>query len=127
MTALPSPGAVINAIDEDAKALDTASKELYKAITNKAEKEQAYDQAFQTQLITIFNDCKTRGERMPAEDVRKALAHKEIPHKVYADYIIAVAQVEAMTARTRAITAAMNGRQSLLAALRDELRATGVA
>ena len=122
-TPLPAPGAVIAQIDADAQALDTASKSLYRAIKNKAEAEQEYEKELRTQLITIFNDAKANGERMPAEDLRKALAHKQIPHKVYADYIVAVAEVEAMTARTRAITAAMNGRQSLLAALRDELRA----
>ena len=120
---LPSPGAVIAAIDEDARNLDTASKELYKAITKKADAERAYEQALRTQLITIFDESKSAGERMPAEDVRKALAHRKIDNKLWADYIVAVAKVEAMTARTRAITAAMNGRQSLLAALRDELRA----
>lgn len=122
-TPLPSPGAVIKEINADAASLDTASKTLYKAITEKAQAEDAYKRALNVELIKIFNDFKKRGERMPAEDIRTALAHEEIDDQTYTDYIVAVAEVDAMTARARAITSAMSGRQSLLAALRDELRA----
>ncbi len=113
----------MEAISDDAGSLDAASKALYAAITRRAEATNAYQGAMEAALIEIRDEFAAKGERLPAEDLRTALAHQRIERKVYADYLTAQAQVEAMKARTRAISDAMSGRQSLLAALRDELKA----
>lgn len=120
---LPAPAKIIAAIDQDAASLDEASKLLYSAILERSEATRSYEMAMGKALIALRDEYKQSGERMPAEDLRKAIAHSRIPDKTYATYLTSTAKVDAMTARTRAITAAMNGRQSVLSALKEELRA----
>lgn len=120
---LPAPAQVMAAINTDAANLDTASKELFRAIEERGEAQAAYDHALNAELIRIRDEAHRLGERLPAEDLRKAIAHGKIDRSVYADFLTATAKVEAMKARTRAISDAMSGRQSLLAAMRDEARA----
>jgi hypothetical protein len=57
---------------------------------------------------------------MPAEDLRRAMAHQRIDRKLYGEHLTAQARVEGGKAYLRALTAAVSARQSVLSALRAE-------
>ena len=54
------------------------------------------------------------GERMPAEDVRRAIAHQNVDAGIYGAHLMAKANREALEKRVTARRAAVNARQSLL-------------
>jgi len=114
------PATLMGQIDANARALDTAGAELGRAIKAMSEAEFAYDEAFESELLRIYHESKEAHERPPAEDVRKAMAHRAIRPTVYAAYLDARAQVDALKAYVRALEASVSARQSLLSALKAE-------
>lgn len=90
---------------------------LHEAIERYEVAEAAYEKAVQTQLIAIYHKAKEAGERLPAEDIRRALAHQEISNEIYAEFLTTKATKEALQTRYRALSAAVSARQSLLKAL----------
>ena len=119
-----SPHELMAQIEADARSLDAGGRQLAKAIQQAVQVSRDYERAMQSELITIYDAAKRSGERMPAEDVRRAMAHKAVDHNVYAQFLIKQAEIEALKAWTRTTMAALSAKQSLLAAMRDELRAT---
>lgn len=79
-----------------------------------AQAEIAYDQAMTEQNVLLYHQCKESGDRLPAEDMRKALAHKAIDPAVYAAHLSKKAKAEAMDK-------AIKINQSILSALQSEL------
>jgi hypothetical protein len=112
------------AIEADAHSLDSGGRELATAIKRAVDVTQRYEIAFESELIKIYDTAKRSGERMPAEDVRKAMAHASVDHSVYARFLTSQAEIEALKAWTKTTAAALSARQTLLNVLRDELRAT---
>lgn len=118
--AMPSPVEVMASINAMADALDHASKEQYAAVIDLGVKEVVYRKAFEVEVVKLKIAADRGEERLPAEDVRKALAHSMLPAGVYEDYVAAAAKVDAMKARARAIESAMTGKQSVLKMLNAE-------
>lgn len=73
-----------------------------------------YEQAIATELLKIYSESKDAGERLPAEDLRKAMAHSKVKGEVWASYLTAKAKVDA-------IDKWIKTRQSILSALQSEL------
>jgi hypothetical protein len=117
-----NPVALIEQINRDARRLDSGGRRLASAIKELSELETDYRKHVEEARIRIYHDSKESGERMPAEDIRDALAHRQIPSDVYAKFLTARAEVDALKAWTRTVEHAVSARQSLLAALREELR-----
>lgn len=115
-------GRVMGQIDAGASALDTAGKEIGKAITEAAEAELAYREALEVALLKIREDFRDRGERLPAEDLRNALAHQGMDRRLYGEHIRTKARVDALRSYVRALESELSGRQSLLAAMKAEGR-----
>jgi hypothetical protein len=123
MTDIASPGDLMVAIERDARALDNAGRELAKAIQKQGDLEMRYERARQEALIKILHDSLEAKERVPAEDLRGALAHQQIPIDVYEGFLAGKARVDALKAWSRATEHSLSARQSLLNALKAELRA----
>ncbi len=119
-----NPVELINTIARDARRLDEGGRRLANAIQQLADREREYRKSVEDARIRIYHDSKESGERMPAEDIREALAHRQIPSAVYSEFLAAKAEVDALKAWTRTVEHSVSARQSLLAALREELRAT---
>lgn len=116
------PHQLMVSIEHSARLLDSAGARLA-AVTKKLSTVQAeYEAAFEAALITIYDASVKNGARMPAEDVRKAMAHQQIPSKLYGDFLATKAELDALRAWTRATEAALSARQSLLSTLRAELQ-----
>lgn len=111
------PGALISAVEEGSARLEAAADQLHNAVVKYERAEADYERALQMQLIVIYHRAKESGERMPAEDVRNALAHQAINNEIYAEYLSAKAEKEALQVRYRALQASVSARQSVLKAL----------
>lgn len=110
-------------IDRSAASLDDGGRKLAKSISRLGDLERDYNRAVECALIKLYDQAKRTGERLPAEDVRQALAHAEVPSDIYGAFLSAKAEVDAGKAWLRSLEAAVNARQSLLKAMRDELAA----
>jgi DNA-binding transcriptional regulator YiaG len=113
----------MSAIDADARSLDAAGRRLAQAIQKLSGLEMQYEQAVQEQLVTLHHESKESGERLPAEDIRRALAHRKVSREVYGAYLASRAEVDALRAWCRATEASLSAKQSLLNAMKAELRA----
>jgi hypothetical protein len=120
MTTEISPWELMRQIDEMARSLDSASHSIAEAIIDRGHKETAYRMSFERELIKIKDEYA--GQRPPAEDLRRAMAHQRIDKKTYAEYLEADARVAALEAGGRMKRAAVSALQSLLATLRDEVK-----
>lgn len=120
---LSSPHELMSAIDAAARSLDAGGRRLAQAIQKLSTHEQNYEKARQDALITIYHDAKESGQRMPAEDVRQALAHRQVPNEVYGAFLAAKAEVDALKAWCRVTEASLSARQTLLNVMKAELRA----
>src|SRR4051812_11962991 len=105
-------GELMNAVEDGAERLEKASDKLYKAIKDAGEAERAYEQRFEQELLTIYHAAKRAGERMPAEDVRRAIAHENVDDGIYAAHLMAKAELAALEKLFRGVEKAVSARQS---------------
>jgi hypothetical protein len=110
-------GAVMGAVEEGAARLEAAGDELYKATLRHEDAHNAYERAVEAELVRIHHEAKKAGERPPAEDLRRALAHQAIDDTTYQHYLATRAEVAAKDKLYRALAAAVSARQSLLKGL----------
>ncbi len=119
---MTDPVSLIRQIDDGARALDTSGRELGLSIKAAAEAEIEYERSMTIELLKVKDEYDAQGEKLPAEGLRTAMAHKRIKAAVYADYITTKARVDALRGYLRALEAATSARQSLLKAMTDEAR-----
>lgn len=116
-TATFDPVATVEAVDRGAEEIERAAADLAKAIHDKEVAEHAYLQAKEVELIKIYDAAKKAGERLPAEDVRQALAHRNLPEGVYKTHLVTKAAADGAEKLFRAKMQAVSARQSVLKAL----------
>jgi hypothetical protein len=121
-----SPIVVMEAINHDCRLLDRLGRELADAIRDQATVERDYELAIERVKLELFDEYKSRKERLPAEDMRRALAHQRVNPDLYGRFLMARANANALKAHARTVEAALSGRQTLLGVLRAEY-AAGVA
>ena len=81
------PGTLMGEIHAAAVAIDNASRAQGQAIRHLAEAERAYERSFQSALLAIRDEALADGQRLPAEDLRRAMAHKRVPEDIYAVFL----------------------------------------
>jgi hypothetical protein len=108
------PGIVMQEVEDGAGRLEAAADAMYESTLRYEKAEAAYERATQTEIVRVYHDSKKRGERPPAEDLRKALAHAAIEPGIYEEFLAAKAELAARTSRYRALAASVSARQSLL-------------
>jgi hypothetical protein len=102
----------MQAVERGASRLEQLSDKLAQAIRDAAIAETAYECEVEKELLRIYHLHK--GGRMPAEDIRKALAHEAVPDGVHAAHLMAKANLAATDKQMRGLSAAVSARQSLL-------------
>jgi hypothetical protein len=110
-------GVVMAEVEEGAGRLEKAADVMDAATRRYEQAENAYSRAVEVELVRIHHEAKQAGERPPAEDLRRALAHAAIEDGIYEEYLAAKAELAARTSRYRALSASVSARQSLLKAL----------
>jgi hypothetical protein len=111
------PGQLMAAVDDGATRLEKAAGAYHDAVLEHERAEALYERDFQKKLLVVYHRAKDSGERMPAEDIRRAMAHELVDAEVYADFLEAKAKREALAVRYRALAASVSARQSLLKSL----------
>jgi hypothetical protein len=111
------PGKIMADVDKGADRLEAAADTYSKAVLRYEKAENDYERAVQKQLLVVLDKSKKAGERVPAEDLRRAMAHDAIDPEVYAEYLEARAHKESLSVRFRALSASVSARQSLLKSL----------
>lgn len=107
--------AVRGALQELGSQYTAARRELVTA-------EIAYEKAIAGAIIVLTDKYKRDGERLPAEDVRKALAHNAIDDEVWSKYLEAKAKADSMERMFQVHRSVLSGLQSELNIMREELR-----
>ena len=112
----------MNAIDSDCEALDSASKRLdeINAGDAYAAAELAYLDAMDKALITVEEEYRARGERLPSERQREAHAHRKIELSVRETFVKLKREKELIETWGRMREKALSGRQSQLSFLKAE-------
>lgn len=110
-------GAIQRQVDAGATELEELGEQLEAAIYAFGEAEHAYQLAYEKDLIRQRIEAKESGERLPAEDVRQAIAHQHVSVDVRTTYEVRKAMVDGIRARARATENAISARQSLLRTL----------
>lgn len=116
------PSQVLGQVEAGANEIEKVSDDLATAIEAAADSELNYEGALAVELIRIKNDAARAGERVPAEDLRKAIAHKAICEQpegelLYANYLRDKAKAAALDKKLKGVLAATSARQSLLRAM----------
>ena len=104
-------------VEKGAASLEKAADSYSKAVLRAERAENAYEREFQKKLLVVYHKAKESGERTPAEDLRRAMAHELIDSEVYAEHLESKALKEAMAVKFRALQSAVSARQSLLKVL----------
>lgn len=110
-------------IDQGCRILDRIGRELSDALQAFAITEREYTTAVEQEKLRIFHGHREKGERLPAEDLRDALAHQQIDSALYGRWLNGRAEINALRAHARAVEHSLSGRQSLLAAMKAEMAA----
>jgi hypothetical protein len=111
------PPQILAEVEAGAAEIEKLTDQLAEAIRADAEAEIAYDEQFEKALLGIYHRAKDSGERMPAEDVRKAVAHDEVDDGIYGAHLMARANLNALDKKLKGCLAATSARQSLLRAM----------
>jgi len=117
---MSDPAQLMAAIDMDCRALDAAGKELGHKTKQLAEAELAYGDAFEAELAVLVEEHQASGERLPGEDVRRALIHARIDRALYRAKHQLRREVEALEKWGRMKEKTLSGRQSELSFLKAE-------
>lgn len=117
---MSDPARLIGAIDADCRALDAAGKELGAKLKQLAQAELAYGDAYEAELAVLVEEHHKAGERLPGEDVRRALIHARIDRALYRQQHQLRREVEALEKWGRMKEKTLSGRQSELSFLKAE-------
>ncbi len=80
----------------------------------------AYEKAMGREFLKMLADAEKKGGRVPAEDMRKAIAHSKIGDKIWENYLLAVADVDSADRLIKVEQANLSGLQSELGQLKVE-------
>jgi len=116
-----SPAEVMAEIDRLCRALGKVADELGGLIVSLGNAEIAYGDLYEDALCQLVEDAE--GARLPAEDVRRALIHRDPPvRQAYHEMRRIARRVDALQAWSRKAESELTGRESQLRSLRGEAR-----
>jgi hypothetical protein len=123
---MSDPTTVLDAIAKDTNDLDRLSKAIFAATDRLDKAEIAWDTAYDGVMEALEEEFAQSGRKSVPEHTALSAARRA--HRaVYVEYKQAKRALDRLTSQLQAKRAALNGRQSELGALRDELRASAVA
>jgi chromosome segregation ATPase len=122
---MSNPSDVLEAIGRDTSDLDRLSKRIYEATERQNKAEAAWDEVYDAIMADLEAEFADAGRKSVPEHTAISAARRA--HRaVYVEYREASRQAERLHRQLQAKRAALNGRQSELNALRDELRASEI-
>lgn len=124
MSGNPDPNALLQEIESLKDELNLLGNEFASARRNAAAMEQEYEKEVAKIYITLLSP-KGREEfgldKLPAEDMRKAIAHSKMDENTWSAYLMSRADMEAADKMIKVKTAILTGIQTQLAHLRTEM------
>lgn len=120
----PNPDALLQEIESLKGELNSLGEEFRAARQQKAAMEQAYEKAISIIYIQLLDpDSRTKMglEKLPAEDMRKAIAHSKMDENTWSAYLMSEADVESIGRLLRVKESILTGCQAQLNQLRVEM------
>ena len=119
---MSNPVELIEQIDRDASDLDRLSKAIHDATSEVERIEEKWDVALDTVMAALEDEFAEAGRKSVPEHTAISAARRE--HRTtYQEFRRAKRRLEKLQMQLHAKRAAINGRQSELSALKEELRA----
>lgn len=110
-------------LDEKAVELDQFGKELEAAHLDLGDAEVGWEEAKDEALLELAEEYEAKGERLPGEDVRNAMARRRTGFDIYRRWRKADRKVKAIEGRVRRVEKAVTARQSTLKRMEEESKA----
>jgi hypothetical protein len=120
----PDPQALLLEIESLKGELNSLGDEFRQARQQKAVTEQAYEKSvaqIYMKLLDPAQRSKMGLEKLPAEDMRKAIAHSEMDENKWSAYLMSEADVESIGKLLKVKEAVLTGCQAQLNQLRVEM------
>jgi NTP pyrophosphatase (non-canonical NTP hydrolase) len=115
-----TPATLLRELAEEMRELSEAADSYGRARRKLAQSQVNYERAMTEQLIALQSEYRTAGERLPGEEMRKAICHDRIEDELRDFLLISEAEVEALDKFIRVKTAVVSALQSELSFLRTE-------
>lgn len=115
-----NPGNVLDEIEKSRASLMSVGYTYTDVRRRHALAQLAYEKAMGKEYLKMLDEAKKSGNRVPAEDMRKAIAHSKIDEKLYEQFLLLSAEVEAADRLIRCEQANLSGLQSELSQLKVE-------
>lgn len=120
----PDPNALLQEIESLKGELNSLGSEFGVARRNAAAMEQEYERSVAVIYIKLLDPKQRESmglEKLPAEDMRKAIAHSQMDQNTWSAYLMSRADMDALDKMIKVKTAILNGVQTELAHLRSEM------
>lgn len=120
----PDPTALLQEIERLKDILGSLGSEYDEARHRQANKEQDYEKAVAViyiQLLDPASRAQMGLEKLPAEDMRKAIAHSRMNENVWSEYLLAEADVDSIAKKIKITESILTGCQAQLNQLRMEM------
>jgi hypothetical protein len=108
--------------------LDKASRELYRLREELAPVVERWDDVWNDLLVSLVEDYKDSGERLPGEDVRNAMVTKRFREQepiLFGQRRRIESEIDRVDRRAKHLQDEISARQSILSYLRTEAQAVG--
>jgi hypothetical protein len=118
-----NPNALLQEIERLKHLLGELGSEYDEARHRQAAMEQAYEKAVAIIYLKLLDPASRAQmglEKLPAEDMRKAIAHSQMDEVTWSAYLMAEADVESLAKKIKITEAVLTGCQAQLNQLRVE-------
>lgn len=115
-----TPAALLLELSEEMRLLSEAADDFGRARRKLAVAQVQYERAMTEKLIELQAEYRNSGERLPGEEMRKAICHDRLDPELREQLLIAEAEVEALDKFIRVKTAVVSALQSELSFMRTE-------
>ena len=112
-----TPASLLRELGEEMRELSEAAEAFGQARRTLARCETIYERRMTEKLIELQSEYRESGERLPGEEMRKAICHSRLTDDERANLLIAEAEVAALI---RVKTTVISGIQSELSFMRTE-------
>jgi hypothetical protein len=118
-----TPASLLRELAEEMRELSEAAESFGQARRALARAKTLYEQRMTEKLIELQEEYRESGERLPGEEMRRAICHSRLDEDERANLLIGEAEVEALDKYIRVKTAVVSAIQSELSFMRTEFAA----
>lgn len=115
-----TPASLLRELSEEMRELSDAAEAFGRARRSLARCETIYERRMTEKLIELQAEYRESGERLPGEEMRKAICHSRLTDDERSNLLIAEAEVAALDKFIRVKTTVISGIQSELSFMRTE-------